>query len=79
MKKTLILFLAGLLAVTARASLVSFAFTNAGTGMLDTNDFKLVPLRQDYQNADGSWTTAGLTIRVHNPTGLATNYLVQFS
>ena len=64
-----------MLAIHSRASLVVFAFTNSNTGMLDTNIYRLQPLK-NVQNADGTYNMQGPPVQYQNPTGMATNWLV---
>ena len=60
--------------LNCQASNVVFSFTNTQTMLLDTNDFKIIS-KGTVRNADGTFNITGLPIRVHNPTGIVTNYL----
>jgi len=62
-------------AETSRAAYVSFGFTNS-VGEPDTNPFKAIPVSGPIANADGSFTTIGLPIRITPAAdGFATNWL----
>jgi hypothetical protein len=77
-RKPIHLCLAALLFVhSARAALVSFGFTNS-VGQADTNYFKVIPVSGPVAQADGSFTTIGLPIRITPAAdGRATNQLAQ--
>jgi hypothetical protein len=75
MKKLFTILLAALLGLSAQASNVVFSFTNSSTGQLDTNDFKIIPLGH-IRNSDGTFNNPGLPLRIHNQTGVSTNWLV---
>lgn len=56
-------------------SYVTFSFTNS-VGQPDTNAFKLIPVSGPVANADGSFTTIGLPIKITpHSDGRSTNYL----
>lgn len=63
------------IATTAQAAQVSFSFTNSA-GNPDTNWFRVIPVSGPVANADGSFTTIGLPIRITPAAdGRATNSL----
>lgn len=65
------------LLASAHAAFVSFTFTNS-VGQPDTNAFKVIPVSGPVANADGSFTTIGLPIRITPAAnGKATNQLAQ--
>jgi len=65
------------LSIQARAASVIFSFTNS-VGQPDTNAFRVIPISGPVANADGSFTTIGLPIRVTPAAnGRATNFLAQ--
>ena len=75
--KNLIALLFLTFTLTSRAAYVSFVFTNS-TGQPDTNAFKVTPVSGPIANADGSFTSIGLPIRITpESNGRATNYLAQ--
>ena len=58
-------------------SYVTFSFTNS-VGQPDTNAFRVIPISGPVANADGSFTTIGLPIKVSpDSNGYAIKYLAQ--
>src|ERR1017187_8003133 len=75
MKKLFTILISLMACFQLRATSVVFAFTNSSTGLLDTNDFKIISLGH-IRNSDGTFNNPGLPLRAHNLTGSSTNWLV---